>query len=135
MLPQQHIHLLMAGLDTYGHTLNDTYEGRSETLWQNLAKRSAKIEYIYDGKGAVRYISFCNTPPEKYELIEPYGEKLMEKKRLFKANPSLKPNKSSWHPYANENIIREGKLMDMKRPKRVYSRDKFEDIIIEPVPH
>ena len=75
-------------------------------LWQNMTRGSAEIEYIYDD-GAVRYISFCNTPPKSFELIEPYGLELMEKKRLIKGDPTPKSRKSSWHPDDSEEIIEE----------------------------
>jgi hypothetical protein len=87
MRPQLHIHLLMAGLDKHGHTLNDKDIKKSEKLWSEMTERDAVIENIYDN-GAAKYISFCNTPPEAFEMVEPYGLKLMKKKRLIKSNES-----------------------------------------------
>ena len=132
MHPQLHIHLLMAGLDQYGYTLGDKDKRRSERLWQKLSRGSAVIENVYDN-GAAKYISFCNTPPEAFELIEPYGLKLLDKKRLAKSNPTLRPRKSSWHPYEYENIGLEA-FKAMNQTAGVYSIDESEEIFEEPIP-
>lgn len=100
-----HLHLLMAGLDKYGYTLNDKWTGRSEAAWKRLARHSAVIEYVKD-EGAASYISFCNTPPDQFELVIPYNKKLLEKKRLMKQNPALSPVRSAYHPYESNNLLR-----------------------------
>lgn len=126
--PQLHVHLLMSGLDRYGHTLADKDVGRSERLWQTLTRGCAVIKYVRDA-GASGYISFCNTPPEASELIEPYGVELLQKKRLIKANPALAPKKSSWHPYEYENLDRVVRYTQDDD----HSEDEPEEIFEEPI--
>lgn len=130
--PQLHVHLLMSGLDRYGHTLADRDKYRSERLWEALRRGSAVIEYVYDS-GAVNYISFCNTPPESFELIEPYGLDLLEKKRLFKADPTMKPRKVLWHPYEYENLSAAIRVA-ITKTEASHSSDEPEEIFEEPIP-
>ena len=87
-IPHPHIHLLMAGRDRYGHSLQDIGKAQSESAWAALTHSKAVIEDIYD-KGAVNYIAFCNTPPERFELVIPYNRKMLQKKLDIKTEPKV----------------------------------------------
>lgn len=111
MRPQPHLHLLMAGLDHYGHTLADRVWFRSESAWEVIAKRDCVIQPIlHEPDRVLGYITHYNTPADRFELLIPYGERLLEKKRQIKLNPELAPERHGWFPYDNDNILLEGYL-------------------------
>jgi hypothetical protein len=131
LIPQLHVHLLVSGLDKYGHTLADKDIKRSERLWEILTRKKGNIQLIKTS-GVIGYISFKNTPPDAFEMVMPYGSELLQKKRLFKANPVLAPKKSSWHPYEYENLEVVARMAKKQKDKS-HSIDEPEEIIIEPV--
>lgn len=76
-----HIHLLMFGKNKNGQTLLDMDENQWETEWEKLTHRNCHIEIVRND-GVIDYItSPKNTPPNHFEMVNPYGIKLLKKHR------------------------------------------------------
>lgn len=76
-----HIHLLILGKNKFGQTLLDMDQNQWEIEWKKLTHRDCYIEPVYSD-GVFEYITNPkNTPPNHFEMVNPYGIKLLKKHR------------------------------------------------------
>jgi len=98
LIPHPHIHLLMAGTNRFNCNLRNANTERCESSWSMITKQKAVIEPIYHIGGAAEYIARRNTIAGHFELINPYGKDLIDRKALEAPDMSL-PTKDEQKQY------------------------------------
>lgn len=79
MVPHHHVHLFMFGFNKEGLSLFDVEKDRWEKEWARLTKQKAVIRWINDHAPVTEYVSYRNTPPDKYQLLIPHNEKMLKR--------------------------------------------------------